>query len=65
MSAVKELLRVTAAPGEGRVCLVKVITWVRARRSGSHGLIPETSTDFWRDNVFLRGVHLELDYCAP
>ena len=20
---------------------------------------------FWRDNVFLRGVHLELDYCAP
>ena len=23
------------------------------------------SIPFWRDNVFLRGVHLELDDCAP
>ena len=28
-------------------------------------IMERLSTAFWRDNVFLRGVHLELDYCAP
>jgi hypothetical protein len=46
MSAVKELLCVTAASGYGRVGLVTLMTWVRAGRSESRCLIPETSTDF-------------------
>ena len=32
---------------------------------GANCIKPLLWLNFWRDNVFLRGVHLGLDYCAP